>query len=128
MSRDLEPSIEEMYKEILLDHWREPQNKGLLADYDLEAHAVNRLCGDRLLLRIKLEAEKVVAVSFDGEGCAISLASASLLTEEIKGKNKTYLKKLSPAKVLELLQIKIIPSRLKCALLSLEAVQAALSR
>lgn len=124
---DLDPSIEEMYRQVLLDHWREPQNKGLLVDFSLEGHSINQLCGDRLLLRVKLVKEKVVGVSFDGEGCAISQASASILTEQLKGKSKAYLQNLSQEKVLALLPIQVIPTRLKCALLPLGALQAALS-
>lgn len=119
--------IEEMYKEFILDHWRYPQNKGLLTEFNFEGHVVNPLCGDALLLRLKLVKDKVAAVSFDGEGCAISQASASILTEHLKGKNKSYLKILDQEKVLNLLQIKVVPTRLRCALLSLEAVKTALS-
>lgn len=99
----------------------------MLADFNFEGHAVNTICGDRLVLRLKLAGEKVVGVSFDGEGCAISQASASILTEYLKGKNKNYLKKLNSKKMLGLLQINVVPTRLKCALLSLEALGSALS-
>lgn len=121
-------TIEEMYKEAILEEWRSPKNKGLLEDYDVEAHVVNPLCGDAVLIRLKFKEDKVKSVSFDGEGCAISQASSSLLTESIKGKTKEELKNLKKEDVLELLQIDVIPSRLKCALLPLGAIEGALSQ
>lgn len=120
--------LEEMYKEIILDHWQNPQNRGLLPDFDLEGQAVNQLCGDGLLIRIKFKNDLISGISFDGEGCAISQASASLLTENIKGKSRDELKNLTQEVALKLLQIEVIPSRLKCALLPLRAIGKALSQ
>jgi nitrogen fixation NifU-like protein len=130
MTKDIKKNsiIEGMYKEIILDHWRYPKNKGLLKNFDLEGHGINTICGDRLLIRLKITGGVVGDVSFDGEGCAISLAFASLLTENIKGKNKNYLEKLTKDKVLALLPVEILPSRLKCALLPMEAIGAALAQ
>jgi nitrogen fixation NifU-like protein len=120
-------TIEEMYKEVILDHWRSPQNKGLLEEFDMEGHVVNQACGDAILLRLKFTDGRVAQVSFDGEGCAISQASASLLTETIKGQTTRDLLGLNDRDVLNLLQIEVIPSRLKCALLPLGAIRVALS-
>ena len=116
-----------MYKEIILDHWRSPQNKGLLEDFDLEGQVVNQLCGDAILVRLKFKKSQLHQVSFDGEGCAISQASASLLTETIKGKSRQEIEKLTAKDVFKLLQIKVIPTRHRCALLPLEAINRALS-
>lgn len=119
--------IEEMYKELILDHWRSPQNKGLLIDFDVEGHQVNTNCGDAILLRLKFSKQTVSQVSFDGEGCAISQASASLLTEALKGKSLPELKNLNSKDVFTLLGVEIIPTRLKCALLPLSALHTAIS-
>ncbi len=125
---DYDRAIEEMYKDALLDEWRHPKNRGLLEDYDLEGHVVNQLCGDAVLLRLKFQDGVVSKVSFDGEGCAISQASSSLLTEFIKGKSEAEISNLQESEILDLLQIEVIPTRLKCALLPLQAVRQTLSQ
>ena len=79
-------SNESLYQEIILDHYRNPKNRGL-RDYDAEVHHVNPTCGDEVTLRVKLDGEQVADVSYDGQGCSISQASASVLTELVIGKS-----------------------------------------
>lgn len=118
--------IEEMYKELILEEWKYPKNKGMLVDFDREAHKNNPLCGDMLLIRMKFKNGVIDQVSFDGEGCAISLASASLMTEAIKNMPKEEVLRLDSSAVFSLLGVEITASRQKCALLSLEAIHHAL--
>jgi nitrogen fixation NifU-like protein len=88
--------LKELYQEIILDHGKNPRNKGKCSGYSHDAQAHNPLCGDKVHVYLKLDNEKKVTdLSFEGEGCAISLASASILTEILKGKDLTFTKKVS---------------------------------
>jgi nitrogen fixation protein NifU and related proteins len=78
-------SLEELYKEVILDHYRTPRNKGKLDPHDIALERNNPLCGDELELFLKYDGEKVGEIAFDGKGCSISLASASMMTEKVKG-------------------------------------------
>ena len=88
--------LKELYQEIILDHAKNPRNKGKCKGYSHDAKAHNPLCGDKVHIYLKLNNEKMIEdLSFEGEGCAISLASASILTELTKGKNLSFIKKIS---------------------------------
>ena len=88
--------LKELYQEIILDHGKNPRNKGKCDGYSHNAQAHNPLCGDKVHVFLKLDGEKkVMDISFEGEGCAISLASASILTETLKGKDLAFTKKVS---------------------------------
>ena len=88
--------LKELYQEIILDHGKNPRNKGKCEGYTNDAKAHNPLCGDKVHIFLKLNNEKLVEdLSFEGEGCAISLASASILTELTKGKDLSFIKKIS---------------------------------
>ena len=88
--------LKELYQEIILDHGKNPRNKGRCEGYTNDAKAHNSLCGDKVHIYLKLNNEKLIEdLSFEGEGCAISLASASILTEVTKGKDLSFIKKLS---------------------------------
>ena len=88
--------LKELYQEIILDHGKNPRNKGKCEGYTNEAKAHNPLCGDKVHIYLKLNNEKLIEdLSFEGEGCAISLASASILTELTKGKDLSFIKKIS---------------------------------
>ena len=88
--------LKELYQEIILDHGKNPRNKGKCDGYTNDAKAHNPLCGDKVHIFLKLNNEKLVEdLSFEGEGCAISLASASILTELTKGKDLSFIKKVS---------------------------------
>ena len=88
--------LKELYQEIILDHGKNPRNKGKCANYSHDAKAHNPLCGDKVHIYLKLDKDrKIVDLSFEGEGCAISLASASILTDTLKGKELSFTKKIS---------------------------------
>ena len=88
--------LKELYQEIILDHGKNPRNNGKCEGYTNEAKAHNPLCGDKVHIYLKLNNEKLIEdLSFEGEGCAISLASASILTEITKGKDLSFIKKIS---------------------------------
>ena len=88
--------LKELYQEIILDHGKSPRNKGKCPGYSHDAQAHNPLCGDKVHIYLKLNNEKkVMDLSFEGEGCAISLASASILTETLKGKDLSFTKKVT---------------------------------
>ena len=88
--------LKELYQEIILDHGKNPRNKGKCIGYSHDAQAHNPLCGDKVHVYLKLDNDqKVMDMSFEGEGCAISLASASILTETLKGKDLSFTKKVS---------------------------------
>jgi len=78
--------MSDLYSDILLDHYRLPRNKGKLPDETLAVEGKNPLCGDELTLHLKLDGDRVVDIRFEGNGCAISMASASMLTEDLKGR------------------------------------------
>ena len=115
---------------MLLEHYRNPQNYGTLDDFSFEHHDSNPLCGDDLTFQINLDSDDTVEdVRFNGKGCAISQASASMLTEVIIGKTITDLKLFEQKDILELIGIESLslnPSRLKCALLSLKVLKVGL--
>ena len=88
--------LRELYQEIILDHGKNPRNKGKCEGYTNDAKAHNPLCGDKVHIYLKLNNEKLIEdLSFEGEGCAISLASVSILTEVTKGKDLSFIKKIS---------------------------------
>lgn len=116
--------MDALYREAILDHYRHPRHKGHLEDPDIQYHDHNPFCGDEIILELKIEDGRVVEAAFDGRGCAISQAAASMMTEEIIGKSLDELRLWSKDDILELLGIEIGPVRLKCALLPLKALKA----
>jgi nitrogen fixation protein NifU and related proteins len=118
--------MDDLYRDYILEHYRRPHNFGVLEDANAQHEGANPLCGDRITMQLRLSGGKIAAVGFTGRGCAISQASASLLTDEIKGKTVDDAEKLNADSVLELLGIEVSPARLKCALLSLDTMQHAL--
>src|SRR5579859_5223290 len=118
----------DMYQEIILQHYRSPHNFGELTGADLVGEESNPLCGDHIRLQLKLDAARssVEAVRFDGDGCAISMASASLLTDRLKGKSLEEVGRLTRDDVIQLLGIPLSPVRVKCALTGFAALGRAL--
>ena len=117
---------EQMYMANILDHYKHPHNFGKLENADLCHKEHNPLCGDIIELFVQLDEQKnIVHVNFHGTGCAISLASASMLTEFMKGKSLEEVKKLTQDDILEMLGIEVSVLRLKCALLSLKTLERA---
>jgi nitrogen fixation NifU-like protein len=116
----------DMYRENILDHGQHPRHRGILnpADIDFEGH--NPLCGDRLRLTVRLDENKrITEIGWDGDGCAISQASASMLGEEILGKTLEEVRAISKDDIFEMLGIPISMNRVKCALLSLKVLKVA---
>jgi|SRR3989344_7570251 len=116
----------EIYKEHILDLYKNPSNKGNLENPTHEFVKSNPLCGDEIRIQLIIKNKKVTNVKFDGEGCAISQASASLLTDKIKNLSMNEIKKFSKKEILDLLKIPISYTRIKCALLPLDAIKEAL--
>lgn len=116
--------MDALYREAILDHYRHPRHKGHLEQADISHFDHNPFCGDEITLELKVEDGVVTDAAFDGRGCAISQASASMMTEEIIGKSLDELKSWSKDDILDLLGIEIGPVRLKCALLPLKALKA----
>lgn len=118
--------MDALYREAILDHYKHPRRKGHLSKPDIQFHDHNPFCGDELTIELKVEDGVVVDAAFDGRGCAISQATASMLMEEIVGRSTEELKEMDKQYILELLGIEIGPVRLKCALLSLKVLKAGL--
>ena len=136
--------LTDLYQEVILDHNKRPRNFGTLADANRRALGHNPLCGDRLVLYLKVDGDRVAGVSFDGSGCAISKASASLMTEALKGKTVAEARELfekfhemvtsspdtGPAdlgKLSVLSGVREYPTRVKCASLAWHTLKAAVS-
>ena len=117
--------MDDFYRENILDHYRNPRNKGRLDNPTHMHEEHNPLCGDVIHIDLHVNDEDVIEeVRFEGDGCAISQASASMLTEMIQGKTLEEAKQVSKEDILEALGIDIGPVRLKCALLSLKVLKA----
>ena len=137
------PELRDLYQELIIDHGRRPRNYGVLADANHKAEGFNPLCGDRLLLRLKVVDGVIEAARFEGVGCAISTASASLMTEALQGMTEQQAEALflgfhsmltggvpvsgSALGKLEVLTgVREFPSRIKCATLAWHTLHAAL--
>ena len=118
--------MDDLYRDYILEHYRRPHNFGVLDNATATQEGANPLCGDRITLQLRVIGDQIAAVGFTGRGCAISQASASLLTDEVKGKEIDAAAAMKASDVLDLLGIEISPARMKCALLSLETLQGAL--
>jgi nitrogen fixation NifU-like protein len=134
--------LNELYRDVILDHNRRPRNFGALEPADLSMEGFNPLCGDRLTLRLKLAGQTIEDIRFEGQGCAISTASASLMTEAVKGKTRTEALALFErvhdlltedaasadelGKLAALSGVREFPSRVKCASLCWHTLASAL--
>ncbi len=110
--------VDNLYKEEILEHYRDPQNFGEVTNATASSKQTNPLCGDDIAISLKSSGEKIEDIRFQGKGCAISIAAASLLTEYVKGKELTQLTKFSENDMLQLLGVEISETRKKCALLA----------
>jgi nitrogen fixation protein NifU and related proteins len=113
-----------IYREIILDHFRNPRNKGTLEPADYSYEDTNPLCGDEVRIDLRVVDGKVSEIGFTGRGCAVSQASASILTEMIEGMPIDEVKTLTKDDLLDEIGIPVSPARLKCALLPLKVLKA----
>lgn len=123
---DRTDTIEELYREEIMDHYNNPRNFGKMKDADVNYSDYNPVCGDEIEMQLKMENGTVKEAMFNGRGCAISQAAASMLTEEVKEKSMQELKQIKNEEVLQMLKINPGPVRIKCALLALKALQKGL--
>ncbi|MFH1591058.1 MAG: Fe-S cluster assembly sulfur transfer protein SufU [archaeon] len=115
-----------LYREMLLDHYKHQKNRGRLTDPDGTAHDANPMCGDVVDVDVKIKDGKIVEIGFDGHGCAICMASASLLSEKIKGGKVEDVMAINQDDVLGLLGIETLgPARIKCAMLPAKTMKLA---
>lgn len=114
----------DMYKEYILQHYRRPRNYGTLEDADVIHEDDNPLCGDRVRVAVKIEDDRITDIRFQGKGCAISQASASIMTDKVKGKTLDEVKAIDTEEVLGWLRIPVSPMRVKCAMLGVKVLQA----
>lgn len=118
--------MEAEHYELILDHFKNPRNYGTLEDADVSYEEGVPSCGDLVRLDVKVEGGKVAAVKFTGKGCAISQASASILTEKVTGMGVREILLLKDGDMLESLGLTVSPTRFKCALLGLKVLKKAL--
>ena len=115
---------EDIYREMILDHYRNPRNKGKIEEPDIRINDSNPLCGDEISIDLKVEGDIIKDIKFDGRGCALSQASASMLTEMVSNKPLTTIKDITKDDVLENIGLTNLgPARIKCALLSLKVLK-----
>ena len=119
-----------MYREVILDHYKNPRGHGVIEDADAEAEGFNPLCGDEVSIYVSFadDGETIDDVGFEGRGCAISQAATSMLTELVKGRTASKVASLPKDELLEEIGIPLTPIRLKCALLGLGVLKVALHR
>jgi nitrogen fixation NifU-like protein len=119
--------MDNLYRDFILEHYRNPHNKGVLEPHDLHFADSNPTCGDEMSMTLRLDEGQasIADVAFDGRGCAISQASASILTDELRGQSLAEVRAMDPKHLLDELGVPIGPARLKCALLSYKVLQGA---
>jgi len=116
--------MDDMYREVILDHYKNPRFKGELDPADVSYQDDNPLCGDMIRIDLRVDSDdRVIECAFSGQGCAISQASASMLMEDIQGKTLEEIKEYSREDILDMLGIELGPVRLKCAMLSLKVLK-----
>ncbi len=116
--------VDSLYREVILDHYRNPRNKGTLDPADYSYEDTNPLCGDEVRIDVRVAGDRVADVRFSGRGCAVSQASASILTEMVQGLPLDEVKALTKDDLLDELGIPVSPARMKCALLGLKVLKA----
>ena len=122
--------FDQMYREVILDHYKNPRGHGLIEDADAQAEGQNPLCGDEVSIYVAFgdDGDTIDEVKFSGRGCAISQAATSMLIEMVKGRSATEVAKLPRDELLDEIGIPLTPVRLKCALLGLSTLKLALHK
>jgi nitrogen fixation protein NifU and related proteins len=122
--------MDDMYREVILDHYKNPRGHGVIEDADATAEGMNPLCGDEVAIYVAFgdDGETIEEVKFSGRGCAISQAATSMLMEMVQGRTATEVGELSRDELLDEVGIPLTPIRLKCALLGLGVLKVALHR
>jgi nitrogen fixation protein NifU and related proteins len=122
--------FDQLYREVILDHYKNPRGHGLLDEPDAQAEGQNPLCGDEVTVSLKFaeDGETIADVGFEGRGCAISQAATSMLTEIVKGRTAAEVAELPREELLDEIGIPLTPVRLKCAILGLGVMKVALHR
>jgi nitrogen fixation NifU-like protein len=122
--------VDDMYREVILDHYKNPRGHGVIEEADAHAEGLNPLCGDEVTIYVQFDddGETIDEVKFSGRGCAISQASTSMLMEMVKGRKADEIAALPKEELLEEIGIPLTPIRLKCALLGLGVLKVALHR
>ena len=122
--------FDQMYREVILDHYKNPRGHGVIEDADAHAEGLNPLCGDEVSIYVQFadDGETIDEVKFSGRGCAISQAATSMLTEMVKGRSAAEVASLPRDELLEEIGIPLTPVRLKCAILGLGVLKVALHR
>ncbi len=114
--------MDDLYREIILDRYENPRNRGKIKDGQEEAEA-NLMCGDKIKISVKINKGVIEEAKFEGGGCAISLAAVDLLLDKIKGMKLTEVKKMSGSEIEEMMGVELTPSRKRCAYLGLEVLK-----
>ena len=121
--------LESLYREVILDHYKNPRGHGVIEGADVEAEGQNPLCGDEVSVSVRLgEGDVIEEVGFDGRGCAISQAATSMLSDLVKGKTAEEVATMPKEELLDELGIPLTPVRLKCAILGLGVLKVALHK
>ena len=120
--------FDQLYREVILDHYKNPRSHGLLDAPDVQAEGQNPLCGDEVTVSLRFEGDTISEVGFEGRGCAISQAATSMLTEIVQGKTADEVARMPKEELLDEIGIPLTPVRLKCAILGLGVLKVALHK
>jgi len=122
--------FDQLYREVILDHYKNPRGHGVMEDADADAEGMNPLCGDEVTIYVRFgeDSDTIDEVKFSGRGCAISQAATSMLTEMVQGKKASDVAVLDKDELLEEIGIPLTPIRLKCAMLGLTTLKVALHK
>jgi nitrogen fixation NifU-like protein len=120
--------LDSLYREVILDHYKNPRGHGVIAGADAEAEGQNPLCGDEVSIAVAFDGDTIADVKFQGRGCAISQAATSMLMDMVKGRSAEEVASMSRDELLEEVGIPLTPVRLKCALLGLGVLKLALHK
>jgi len=122
--------FDQLYREVILDHYRNPRGHGVMEDADADAEGMNPLCGDEVTIYVRFgeDSDTIDEVKFSGRGCAISQAATSMLTEMVQGKKASDVAVLDKDELLDEIGIPLTPIRLKCAMLGLTTLKVALHK